>query len=261
MLDRNLCPPMTYTWVEWTWQFSYFLTKPINFPLKFIWLVLFVAIVSLFLVALRSPTWKRWILRQLHWQRWWTRTAIILTVVTLLITSPPGLALATQVLVSLVPQKAVANADAIVVLGRGFNFEGARAETALALWQAKQAPKIFISGHGDAERLVRKLEAEGVPAQALNGEECSLTTEQNATFSAKILVPQGVKRIVLVTDPPHMLRAFLTFQSQGFEVIPHTTSLPNNLSYRQKMMITFREYGGLVSYVLKGHIFERGDTA
>jgi uncharacterized SAM-binding protein YcdF (DUF218 family) len=258
MLDPNLCPRTTTKWVELSWKFSHLLSKPVNFPFKALWIVLLIGIIGLVVFAIRNPKWRRQIFRQRRWQRRWTQVTIILTVIGLLVTSPPGLALATQALVRMVPSTSNApSADAIVVLGRGARFEGSRTETAVALWQAKQAPKIFVSGHGDAARLVKKLEGEGIPRQALDGDDCSLTTEENARFAANILMPQGVKRIILVTDPPHMLRSLLTFQSQGFTVFPHPSPLPNTLSYREKLIITFREYGGLISYLLKGRIFDK----
>ena len=50
-------------------------------------------------------------------------------------------------------------------------------------------------------------------------EKDSRTTWENATLSAAILKPAGVKRIVLVTQAFHMARARWCFERQGFEVI------------------------------------------
>ncbi len=156
MLDPNLCPRTTTKWVELSWKFSHLLSKPINFPFKALWIVLLIVIMGLVVFAIRNPKWRHRIFRQRRWQRRWTQVTIILTVICLLVTSPPGLALATQALVRMVPSTSNASsADAIVVLGRGARFEGSRTETAVSLWQAKQAPKIFVSGHGDAARLVK----------------------------------------------------------------------------------------------------------
>ncbi|MGA7936589.1 MAG: YdcF family protein [Kovacikia sp.] len=257
MLDSTLCARTTTKWVELSWKFTHIVAKPINFPFRGTLIVLLIVAAGLLFLILKNPQWKRRFLGKWRWKSGWTRTAIILTLVCLFITSPPGIALATQVLVSQVPHNPNTTADAIVVLGRGPRYEGSRTDTALALWQAKQAPRIFVGGHGDGARLVKKLETKGIPQQALDGEECSLTTEENARFAANILMPQGVKQIILVTDPPHMLRSVLTFQSQGFNVIAHTSPLPENLSNRERMVITFREYGGLLSYALKGRVFEQ----
>jgi uncharacterized SAM-binding protein YcdF (DUF218 family) len=51
-------------------------------------------------------------------------------------------------------------------------------------------------------------------------EDHSRDTFQNAAFSARILKPAGVSRIILVTDATHEWRAAHEFMSAGFDVIP-----------------------------------------
>lgn len=48
----------------------------------------------------------------------------------------------------------------------------------------------------------------------------SRTTGENAEFSAALLKPAGVRRIVLVTSAGHMRRAVAQFEAQGLEVTP-----------------------------------------
>lgn len=50
-------------------------------------------------------------------------------------------------------------------------------------------------------------------------EEESRTTWENATLSAELLQPQGMRRVVLVTQAWHMSRARWSFEQAGFEVI------------------------------------------
>jgi uncharacterized SAM-binding protein YcdF (DUF218 family) len=47
----------------------------------------------------------------------------------------------------------------------------------------------------------------------------SLTTWENAEQTAQLLLPQGIKRIVLVTQAAHMLRARWCFERAGFTVL------------------------------------------
>ncbi len=50
-------------------------------------------------------------------------------------------------------------------------------------------------------------------------EGLSRTTWENATMSAAILQPQGIKRVVLVTQAWHMPRARWSFEQAGFTVV------------------------------------------
>jgi uncharacterized SAM-binding protein YcdF (DUF218 family) len=188
--------------------------------------------------------------------RWLIRLEVGALVLSLALLSPWGVGLANRGLVALLPPDAGGLTDAIVVLGRGPGLQNQRVSAAVALWQAQRAPLIFASGVGDAEDALAKLRVQGIPESALDGEGCSLTTEENARFTAAMLKPRGVQHILLVTDPPHMLRSLLTFQSFGFQVTPYPASLPT-LTRQQKTFMVFSEYGGLMNYGLRGRFFSR----
>ncbi|MFZ6047481.1 YdcF family protein [Pseudomonas sp. CR3202] len=50
-------------------------------------------------------------------------------------------------------------------------------------------------------------------------EDESRTTWENAAYSAKLLQPQGIRRVLLVTQAAHMPRARWCFERAGFEVV------------------------------------------
>ncbi|PSB25158.1 YdcF family protein [Stenomitos frigidus] len=260
MLDSASCPRSHSKWVSFTWLISGRLTQPLPLSVRITLLALLVLVVVGLVWALRKPSQRQRIRlwsRRLRWYRRRTHVVVALTLACLLITSPPGLALVTHALTSQIPADSGAKAEAIVVLGRGARFMNDRVDVTAALWQAKRAPLIFVSGRGDAKRITRQLLEKGIPSDVLDGENCSLTTEENAQFTADLLIPKGMKQIILVTDAPHMLRSRLTFQSLGFDVIAHPNDLPSNLGYREHIELVAREYGGILSYVLRGRFHER----
>lgn len=78
---------------------------------------------------------------------------------------------------------------------------------------------VLVSGDGAGELMVRSLERDfGVPCRF--AETRSRNTQENASFSAAILLPAGFRRIVLVTHFWHLPRAAAAFRREGFEVIP-----------------------------------------
>lgn len=60
----------------------------------------------------------------------------------------------------------------------------------------------------------------GVAATDILVEDRSRTTWENAVESSKLLEQRGIRKIVLVTDAAHLLRAERCFRKQGMEVVP-----------------------------------------
>ncbi len=142
-------------------------------------------------------------------------------------------------------------------MGRGQKLRNRRVKIAVQLWQAQRARKIFASGMGDAPQIITFLKAEGVPQDRINGESCSQSTEENALFTSTLLQPQGIRQLILITDPPHMLRSYLTFRSFGFIVIPYSSPIPPDWTSAERARLVFREYLGLVSYAFLGRFQQR----
>jgi uncharacterized SAM-binding protein YcdF (DUF218 family) len=129
-------------------------------------------------------------------------------------------------------------ADAIVLLGSG------RERGDLA-WGSDQPTGIGLERERYAARLAK---ASGLPILTSGGlhygtppseakimtdsllddfgvtvrwqEELSRTTWENAQLSAQVLLPQGIKRVVVVTQAAHMPRSVWSFEKAGFEVVP-----------------------------------------
>jgi uncharacterized SAM-binding protein YcdF (DUF218 family) len=129
-------------------------------------------------------------------------------------------------------------ADAIVVLGsgreRGDLAWGEDQPTGVGLERQRYAARlakasglpILTSGglHYGTPPTEAKLMADslrddfGVTVRWQEGE--SRTTWENAKLSADILLPQGIKRVVVVTQAWHMPRSVWSFEQAGFEVVP-----------------------------------------
>jgi uncharacterized SAM-binding protein YcdF (DUF218 family) len=154
-----------------------------------------------------------------------------------------------------------AQARAIVILGGGFRhnapevgadtpsttgdlrlIEGARVARATHL------PVLISGAPPEAAAMRRFMEQDlQVPVAWVEGE--SWTTRQNAEFTARMLLPLGIDRIILVTSSPHMTRAAGDFTAAGFKV----TTAPADM--------TTRDEPGLLWLVPSTHALSRSEAA
>jgi uncharacterized SAM-binding protein YcdF (DUF218 family) len=118
--------------------------------------------------------------------------------------------------------------QAIVLLGG----RTARVHDAARIHKATGLP-ILITGKGTGDSGFR---AESEKMQDILAREYhmgtggieteSVNTEENAAFSWCLWGRQGIRRVLLVTDARHMLRARVAFSLVGFDVIPAPAAQP-----------------------------------
>lgn len=131
-------------------------------------------------------------------------------------------------------------ADAIVVLGCRVRPSGEPTETAqrrvlraARAYAEGVAPRVVASGgrrwgeHAEALVLRQALVGAGVPAEALTVELCSMTTSENAFFTARLLTRSGVRRAAVVSCAWHLPRAVADFEAAGLEVVPLPAQPPD----------------------------------
>jgi uncharacterized SAM-binding protein YcdF (DUF218 family) len=106
-------------------------------------------------------------------------------------------------------------ADAIVLLGGG---SGERPTRAAELFRAGVAPRIIVSGAGDAGGNRLLLMNRGVPSSAIELEPNSKTTKENAQFSIPLLRAEGAERVVVVTSWYHSRRALKCFRHYASDI-------------------------------------------
>jgi uncharacterized SAM-binding protein YcdF (DUF218 family) len=122
------------------------------------------------------------------------------------------------------------HADAIVVLGAA-HYGGrpspvlkARLDHAVDLWRRGVAPRLVLTGgvgSGDvmseaaaSRRYVLRL---GVPDSALVLEHTGRTTRESLSNAADLLRAKGWRRVMLVSDPPHMWRTAILARRFGLD--------------------------------------------
>ena len=126
----------------------------------------------------------------------------------------------------------LAPADAIVVLGGGLGADGEmsvsslkRAVRGMELYQSGYAPLLALLGPTSVENypseasLRRSLAlAMQIPPGDIVSESRGRTTWDEARLMNEVLTPMGVRRILLVSDSQHLIRARVLFENEGFEV-------------------------------------------
>ena len=81
--------------------------------------------------------------------------------------------------------------------------------------------QVFSDTASEAEIARRVLRSLGVPDEMILVETRSLTTGQNARYTAEILRREGYVHPILVTSAFHLPRAVLNFEKQGITVTPY----------------------------------------
>ena len=81
--------------------------------------------------------------------------------------------------------------------------------------------QVFSDTGSEAEIAQRVLLSLGVPSEMIYVERQSLTTGQNAHYSAEILRREGFAHPILVTSAFHLPRAVLNFEKEGIAVTPY----------------------------------------
>ncbi len=176
-------------------------------------------------------------------------TLILISVVSLYALSTPALAEVLQhSLETHYPALSIetlAKADAIVVLGgylhepspqhptAEFNEASDRLRAAAQLFRAEKASAVLLSGGTvavaaaatvpEAQAAKGVLQEWGVPSAAIQVEDRSQNTHENAIFSVPLLADRGARRVILVTSANHMPRAVAVFKRAGLDVIPFPT--------------------------------------
>jgi uncharacterized SAM-binding protein YcdF (DUF218 family) len=120
-------------------------------------------------------------------------------------------------------------ADAIVVLGSGVRPAGDLTDASLrrllhglALYHRGLAPLLVVSGPVNRAGIVEaRVRAElartlGVPASAIVTVEGALTTQEEGRDVATALRPRGARRVLVVSDALHLVRAVGVFERAGF---------------------------------------------
>jgi uncharacterized SAM-binding protein YcdF (DUF218 family) len=106
-------------------------------------------------------------------------------------------------------------ADVMVVLGGGSHD---RPEHAGELFREHAAPRILVSGLGDSKIYRRSLIEVGVPARAIQMEDQSRTSRENAIYTVQLLRRLGARHVIIVTSWYHSRRALACFEHYGPEI-------------------------------------------
>lgn len=88
--------------------------------------------------------------------------------------------------------------------------------------------------------MAAELERLGVPRGVIARERCSLSTRENARYSARLLRRRGIERAVVVTCDWHMERALAAFRAEGLIVSGAPAESPR-LPFRRRLYVRVRE--------------------
>lgn len=115
---------------------------------------------------------------------------------------------------------------------------------------------IFTGGRSQGDRLAeaeaaRELALEaGVPAEAIYIETASRTTWENLLEARSVVVEQGFRRVLVVSDPLHMRRAITMAEDLGLQAAPSPTPSSRYRSLFSQARFLFREAPFYAAYLI-----------
>lgn len=155
-------------------------------------------------------------------------------------------------------------ADAAIVLGaavwtnRPSPVFKERILHAVELHRTGQVPVlIFTGGRAQGDKISESIAgrdlalAEGVPSAALRTESVSTVTWENLIEARRICQSEGLSRVLLVSDPPHMRRAVLMARDLGMDAYPAPTPTSRYISARSRGPFLAREAWFFTAYLVE----------
>jgi len=116
--------------------------------------------------------------------------------------------------------------DVLVVLGGDTHSESIlglssywRAVHAVIVFRSHPFPRVILSGKQTAPLMRDFLAASGIPREILEIESSSVSTRENALFTARLL-GSDPGRVALLTSDYHSARAARAFRKAGLAVVP-----------------------------------------
>jgi len=170
------------------------------------------------------------------------------------------------------------NADAVFVLASGVSEQGEYSYSGLqrimhgaTLLRAGRAPLLFIStGDPTFERPIPEAlwvasftALLNLPPDAFEILTGGITTTRTESMkAAQLLLPRGIRRILLVTNGPHITRAKAVFEAAGFEVLPAPVQSEATIrnacdSDLGLFRYAMHEWLGIVLYRLRGDFLKK----
>lgn len=145
-------------------------------------------------------------------------------------------------------------ADIAIVLGAAVTNDGPspvfeeRIKHAINLYKAGNVSKLmFTGGFGESKQLAESLIArdyaikQSVSVGDIYTEILSHTTKQNLLQAKDLLIREGFKKSIIVSDPLHMTRAMMMAKDVGLNAIPSATTTSRYKSLRTKVPFILRE--------------------
>jgi uncharacterized SAM-binding protein YcdF (DUF218 family) len=117
---------------------------------------------------------------------------------------------------------------------------------------------IFTGGFGPGDNFAESEAARdyaiasGVPAEAILIETVSTDTEENLAEAREIVAEMGFERILVVSDPLHMLRAMSIAADLGLDAASSPTPTSRYESLRTQMIFLAREIYFYSAYLFAG---------